>query len=69
MTGARMSPAMKAMRQPLSSPRKFNRPLKMPLIPAIRPVDNISSTAESPISTPPIAADTGVKLAMTDFHS
>ena len=64
-----MSPAMKAMRQPLSSPRKFNRPLKMPLIPAIRPVDNISRTAESPISTPPIAADTGVKLAMTDFHS
>jgi hypothetical protein len=41
----------------------------MPLIPAIRPVDNISSAAESPISTPPIAADTGVKLAMTDFHS
>src|SRR5437879_6643506 len=64
-----MSPAMKAMRQPLSSPRKFNRPLKMPLMPAIRPVDSISSTAESPISAPPIAADTGVKLAMTDFHS
>ena len=56
---------MKAMRQPLSSPRKFNRPLKMPLMPAIRPVDNISRTAESPISAPPIAADTGVKLAMT----
>ena len=36
----------------------------MPLMPAIRPVDNISSTAESPISAPPIAADTGVKLAM-----
>ena len=60
-----MSPAMKAMRQPLSSPRKFNRPPKMPLMPAIRPVDNISRTAESPIRTPPIAADTGVKLAMT----
>ncbi len=41
----------------------------MPLIPAIRPVDNISSTAESPISAPPIAADTGVKLAMAGFHS
>ena len=36
--GARIDPAMKAMRQPLSSPRKFNRPLKIPLIPAIRPV-------------------------------
>src|SRR6185295_10318336 len=63
-----MSPARKAMRQPLSSPREFNRPLKMPLIPAIRPVDSISSTAESPINAPPIAADTGVKLAMTEFH-
>ena len=30
----------------------------MPLMPAIRPVDNINSTAESPISAPPIAADT-----------
>ena len=41
----------------------------MPLIPAIRPVDNINRTAESPIRTPPIAADTGVKLAMTGIHS
>ena len=30
----------------------------MPLIPAIRPVNNISRTAESPISAPPMAADT-----------
>ena len=36
----------------------------MPLIPAIRPVDNISRTAESPISAPPIAADNGVKFAI-----
>ena len=64
-----MSPAMKAMRQDLSSLRKFNRPLKMPLMPAMRPVDNISRTAESPIRAPPIAADTGVKSVMTDFHS
>jgi hypothetical protein len=35
-------------------------------MPAIRPLDNISRTAESPINTPPIAADTGVKLAMKD---
>ena len=41
----------------------------MPLTPAIRPVDSISRTAESPIRAPPIAADTGVKLAMTGFHS
>ena len=52
------------MDQRLSSPRKFNRPAKMPLIPATRPVDNISKTTESPISAPPIAAETGVKLAM-----
>ena len=63
-----MSPAMKAIRQPLSSLRKFRRPLKMPLTPAIRPVDNINRTAESPIRAPPMAADTGVKLAMTEFH-
>ena len=63
-----MSPAMKAICQPLSSLRKFRRPLKMPLTPAIRPVDNINRTAESPIRAPPMAADTGVKLAMTEFH-
>src|SRR5262249_59984241 len=40
-------------------------PSKIPLIPAMRPVNSMSSTAESPISTPPIAAETGVKLAMT----
>jgi hypothetical protein len=37
----------------------------MPLIPATRPVNIISNTEESPISAPPIAAETGVKLAMT----
>jgi hypothetical protein len=31
-------------------------------------VSNISSTAESPISAPPIAADKGVKWAMAGFH-
>jgi hypothetical protein len=41
------------------------RPAKIPLIPAMRPVDRASSTAESPISAPPIAAETGVKLSMT----
>src|SRR5215471_18337838 len=41
------------------------RPAKIPLIPAMRPVDRASRTAESPISAPPIAAETGVKLSMT----
>ena len=36
----------------------------MPLMPAMRPVNSISSTAASPISAPPMAAETGVKLAM-----
>ena len=40
----------------------------MPLMPAIRPVSSINSTAERPISAPPIAADTGVKLAMAKFR-
>jgi hypothetical protein len=29
----------------------------MPLIPAMRPLKNISSTTENPIRTPPITAD------------
>jgi hypothetical protein len=36
----------------------------MPLMPAIRPVNSINNAAERPISAPPIAAETGVKLAM-----
>src|SRR5229473_382821 len=63
--GARMSPAIKAMRQPLSLFPGSSRPPKMPLMPAMRPVNSISSTAEMPIKPPPIAADIGVKLAMT----
>ena len=41
----------------------------MPLMPAIRPVSSISRTEERPISAPPIAADKGVKFAMTPFRS
>ena len=37
----------------------------MPLMPATRPVNSINNTAERPISPPPIAAETGVKLVMT----
>ena len=36
---------------------QIERPPKMPLMPAIRPVNSISSTAERPISAPPIAAE------------
>src|SRR5258708_29562446 len=60
-----ISPAIKATRQPLSLFPESSRPPKMPLMPAIRPVNSISSTAEKPIKPPPIAADIGVKLAMT----
>src|SRR6266581_3798735 len=65
MSGARMSPAIKAMRQPLSFIPKPRQPPNIPLMPAIRPVNSINNAAERPISAPPIAAETGVKLAMT----
>jgi hypothetical protein len=42
-------------------------PEKMPLIPAILPLHAISSTAASPIMTPPIVADSGVKLSNARF--
>jgi hypothetical protein len=60
-----MSPAIKAMRQPLSFIPKPRQPPNIPLMPAIRPVNSINNAAERPISAPPIAAETGVKLAMT----
>src|ERR1700704_2806394 len=68
ISGARMSPAMKAMRQPLSSLPKSRRPPNMPLMPAIRPVSSISKTADRPIRPPPIAAESGVKFSMTLLH-
>src|ERR1700719_3039297 len=64
-SGARMTPATKAARQPLSLVPSPRRPAKMPLMPAIRPVSSIISREDRPISTPPMAAETGVKLAMT----
>src|ERR1700730_14375265 len=65
MSGAKMSPAVKAMRQPLSLIPKPRQPPNMPLMPATRPVNSINNTAERPISAPPIAAETGAKSAMT----
>src|SRR5713226_7692834 len=53
------------MRQSLSSLLKSSKPPNMPLMPAIRPVNSISKTAERPIRPPPIAADTGAKFAIT----
>src|SRR5215470_17286614 len=55
---------MKAMRQSRSGTSQPIRPPTMPLMPAMRPVVSISSAAERPISAPPMAADSGVKLAI-----
>jgi hypothetical protein len=51
-------PAMKASRKRQSSASFGGKsPPTMPLIPAMRPLKNISSTIENPIRAPPIAAD------------
>src|SRR5690242_17445430 len=50
---------MKATRQTLSPPIKTKQPVKMPLIPAMRPVSIIRSTDANPISVPPTKADMG----------
>ena len=62
---AAIRPAMKAARQPRSVPSGSISPAKTPVTPAMRPLSSIKSTAASPISAPPMAAETGVKLAMT----
>src|SRR5262245_61571391 len=55
---------MKAMRQSRSGTFQPIRPPTMPLMPAMRPVESINSAAERPISAPPRAAESGVKLAI-----
>jgi hypothetical protein len=50
---------MKAKRQTLSRPIKVKQPVRMPLIPAMRPVRIIRSTDANPINAPPIKADMG----------
>ena len=57
MRGAATSPARKAMRQPRGPPVVGRHPAMMPLMPAMRPFSSISSTADKPISAPPIAAE------------
>jgi hypothetical protein len=39
-------------------------PRTMPLIPAIRPSNAINSTADSPMTAPPISAEPGVKFSI-----
>jgi len=63
-SGAATMPARKARRQARSPRPACARPPRMPLIPATRPFMNQSSAAESPMSTPPIAAEIGVKFSI-----
>ena len=63
-SGAATRPTMKVSRQRRSWVRGFTSPSAMPLMPAMRPLNNIKSTAASPINAPPIAADMGVKFSM-----
>src|SRR6266487_221857 len=44
--------------------RTVQRPPMMPLIPAIRPLPSHNRAAESPISSPPMAAEPGVKCSI-----
>src|SRR6516225_3090691 len=56
---------MNATRQLRSLVCGLIRPSKIPLTPAMRPVNSMRRTADSPINAPPTAAETGVKLFMT----
>src|SRR6185503_16462222 len=44
-----------------------NKPCKMPLMPAMRPLAASSQTLARPMSTPPMREATGVKLATNDL--
>src|SRR5262245_37669356 len=58
ISGESNRPATKASRKRQSSASLGGKsPPTMPLIPAIRPLKNISSTTENPIRAPPITAD------------
>ena len=60
---------MKARRQARSMAPMPRMPAAMPLMPAMRPASSISITEASPISAPPMAAESGVKLAMVASKS
>src|SRR5262245_14005631 len=58
ISGESNRPATKASRKRQSSASFGGKsPPTMPLIPAMRPLKNISSTTENPIRAPPITAD------------
>ena len=50
-------------------PSRANRPPTMPLIPAIRPFNNISSAVDNPMSSPPASPLHGVKSSNTSSSS
>tara|TARA_R110001599_G_scaffold64023_3_gene178523 strand:- start:94743 stop:95015 length:273 start_codon:yes stop_codon:yes gene_type:complete len=60
--GEVIKPIKKASRQPLSELLGFNALPKMPLMPAIFPLNKSSIDAAMPIITPPASALHGVKL-------
>src|SRR5713101_8779573 len=62
--GGAISPIANAILHATSPIRAVQRPPTMPLTPAIRPLANHSIVAESPISTPPMDAETGVKCSI-----
>src|ERR1700694_3895336 len=64
-TGAATRPARKATRHARSLVAGRSRPPTMPLIPAIRPLTRASMAAATPMITPPMTADHGVKEAQS----
>src|SRR4051812_26474592 len=69
-SGAAIRPAMNAIRQLLSLP-PISAPPTIPLMPAMRPISSMSRADASPINAPPMAAESGVKLAIMErplFH-
>src|SRR5215208_495964 len=63
MKAPSQSPTMNTARHSTSEPFRDSRPPTMPLIPAILPFNRISSTADRPISNPPMNPLTGVKFS------
>jgi len=54
---------MNTARHPTCEPFLASRPPTMPLIPAILPFNRISSTADRPMSNPPMNPLSGVKFS------
>jgi hypothetical protein len=61
-------PSKKESRQENSPARGIKTPPTIPLIPVMRPTNNIIKEEDKPISNPPIAPATGVKLCITDSY-